>query len=57
MIVPLMANVTGFPEKPNKNNVDAAYADFCSKAGDLRDRLGLKNFSEFDALLDYAYWD
>jgi HKD family nuclease len=52
-----LADVTGFPKNPNKRNVDSAiYADFCHRAGDVRDRLELNNFSELDALFDYAYW-
>jgi HKD family nuclease len=53
-----LASITGFPQNPNKETVDAAiYADFCKKAEIVRDRLELENFSELDALLDYAYWD
>ncbi|HEY9141892.1 MAG TPA: hypothetical protein VIN93_13430 [Bryobacteraceae bacterium] len=52
-----LADVGGFPKNPNKENVDAAvYADFCGSAGDIRDRLGLKDFTELDALFNYAYW-
>jgi HKD family nuclease len=52
-----LANITGFPKNPKKENVDAAiYADFCNRAGNVRDQLKLKNFTELDALLDYAYW-
>ena len=53
-----LAGITGFPKNPVKRNVDAAiYADFCNRAGDVRDLLGLKSFSELDALFNYAYWD
>lgn len=47
----------GFPRHPSKLDVDAAaYVDFCEKAADVRDRLGLKDFTELDALFNYAYW-
>jgi HKD family nuclease len=46
-----------YPEKPNKKNVDGAlYAKFCNDADAVRDALGLADFSELDALLNYAYW-
>src|SRR5471030_45414 len=52
------AEITGFPKYPKKDNVNAAlYADFCSRAGDVRDRLELRNFTELDALFNYAYWE
>ena len=53
-----LANIDGFPSKPSKSNVNAKlYANFCEKAGEICAELGLENFSQFDALLNYAYWD
>ena len=52
-----MAEFQNYPEKPNKNNVDGAlYAKFCDDADAVRKALGLADFSELDALLNYAYW-
>jgi hypothetical protein len=46
------------PKRPNKENVNAAlYDEFCKRAGEIRDLLELKNFSELDALFNYSYWD
>ena len=51
------AGITGFPESPTKQNMDGAeYARFCEEASRLRIDLGLANFSELDALFNYAYW-
>ena len=53
-----VAGVHEFPKRPNKEDVNAAtYANFCSRAADVRDGLHLKNFTELDALFNYAYWD
>ncbi len=53
-----LANVVGFPAKPNKGNVDAkVYATFCAHADTIRNELKIKNFTELDALFNYAYWD
>lgn len=52
-----LAGYRTFPEKPNKNNVNAAlYADFCAKAELVCAALGLANLGELDALFNYAYW-
>jgi hypothetical protein len=53
-----LAGFNRFPIHPSKTNVNAAtYADFCGKAKTVRDGLGLKSFTELDALFNYAYWD
>ena len=47
-----------FPEKPSKTSVNAEmYEDFCTKAEAICKYLGLDNFTELDALFNYAYWD
>ena len=52
-----LAEFYGYPKKPNKQNVDGAmYARFCADAKMVRQELGLADFSELDALLNYAYW-
>lgn len=53
-----LANIHEFPPKPNKENVNAeCYAKFCRQADIVRKNLGLSDFSELDALFNYAYWD
>lgn len=53
-----LANITGFPLRPTKTTVSAdKYVLFCKKGREVCDALGLKNFSELDALLNYAYWN
>jgi HKD family nuclease len=53
-----LAQVTEFPSKPNKGNTDGAiYAAFCDQACQIRDRLGLADLTELDALFNYAYFD
>ncbi len=52
-----LADVTGFPAHPNKDNVDGeTYARFCAAMDSVRKRLGLADFAELDALFNYAYW-
>lgn len=52
-----IANIRVFPERPTKQNVDGnSYALFCAEAGKLCKDLGLDNFSELDAVFNYAYW-
>ena len=47
-----------FPKNPNKQSVNAEmYEDFCSKAKKICVTLNLNNFTELDALFNYAYWD
>jgi HKD family nuclease len=46
-----------FPET-TMNNVDCdMYQNFCNSAKDVCQSLGFKNFTELDALLNYAYWN
>lgn len=52
-----LANFSNYPEKPSKTTVNAdMYAAFCRDAAKVRDELGLADFTELDALFDYAYW-
>ena len=52
-----LADVSGFPANPSKDTVDAAlYVKFCKRADEIRLQLGLKTFTELDALFNYAYW-
>lgn len=52
------ANLTRFPERPLKSNVDAAlYAAYCEEANGLRERLGLRDFIELDTLFNHLYWN
>lgn len=53
-----LANIVGFPLRPTKKTVSAEKYDlFCKKCRGVCEALGLKNFSELDALLNYAYWN
>ncbi|MFG1349278.1 phospholipase D-like domain-containing protein [Xanthobacter autotrophicus] len=52
-----LAGLTGFPDRPSRNSVPGSlYAEFCSQANTIRQRLGLANLSELDAVFNYAYW-
>lgn len=52
-----LAGVYDFPLKPNKTTVNGAlYARFCETADAVRQELGLADFTELDALFNYAYW-
>jgi HKD family nuclease len=52
-----LAGVSEFPPSPTKRNVDGAtYASFCQAAAQVRDGLELADFSELDAVFNYAYW-
>lgn len=52
-----IANVYDIPLNPTKNNVDAElYAHFCQQADEVRKALELADFTELDALFNYAYW-
>lgn len=52
-----LANIDGFPTMPTKVSIKAErYASFCEQADKLRKELGLANFTELDALFNYAYW-
>lgn len=51
------ALITGYPDAPAKESVSGAtYASFCADADSIRSGLGLTDFSELDALFNYAYW-
>lgn len=52
-----LANLSTFPGRPDKRSVNGErYARFCAEAEKLCSVLGVSNFSELDALLNYAYW-
>lgn len=52
-----LAKAYHFPLKPNKKSVNAkCYAHYCQQANVVRKELGLANFTELDALFNYAYW-
>jgi HKD family nuclease len=52
-----LAGVSDFPEKPNRFNVTPeTYASFCRSAKEVRDGLGLTDFTQLDAVFNYAYW-
>lgn len=52
-----LAGIYDFPLKPNKTNVSSErYALFCERADAVRKGLGLSDFTELDALFNYAYW-
>ncbi len=51
-----LANIEGYPDLPTKRSVNGAlYARFAGDAERLRQGLGLADFSELDALFNYAY--
>lgn len=48
---------SGYPLRPNKQSVGgASYAKYCRQADEVRQALGLTDFTELDALFNYAYW-
>jgi hypothetical protein len=52
------AGFTTYPLQPNRANVTGEiYAAFCADAHSVRCGLGLNNFSELDAVFNFAYWD
>ncbi len=52
-----LANIHVFPSNPTKTSVDAdLYAHYCQQADVVRKELGLADFTELDALFNYAYW-
>lgn len=52
-----LAGIRDYPAHPNKQNVGADdYARYCQDADAVRQELGLANFTELDALFNYAYW-
>lgn len=52
-----LAGIWDYPLHPTKQNVSAEiYATYCEDADKVRRKLGLDNFTELDALFNYAYW-
>ncbi len=52
-----LASISNYPVQLTKKTVDGAtYARFCGDAERIRSNLGLKDFTELDALFNYAYW-
>lgn len=52
-----MAGIREYPSQPFKTNVDGpTYARYCEHARQVREALGLSNFTELDALFNYVYW-
>jgi HKD family nuclease len=52
-----LAGIMEYRARPNKKNVGAdGYARYCQHADAVRQKLGLANFTELDALFNYAYW-
>ncbi len=52
-----LAHVVDYPDPLTKKTVNGAtYARFCADAERIRADLGLENFSELDAVFNYAYW-
>jgi hypothetical protein len=50
------ANITEFPARPLKTNVDAGvYEAYCARAERLREQLGLTDFIELDTLFNHLY--
>jgi len=52
-----LAGIREYPLHPTKQNVSAEdYARYCEHADAVRRTLGLDDFTELDALFNYAYW-
>lgn len=52
-----MAGFKNFPASPSKTAFTSQrYQEFCTKAELVRKGLGLRDFTELDALFNYAYW-
>jgi hypothetical protein len=52
-----LVDVNIFDESPNLTNTNGAlYEDFCNETRRVCTALQLNNFSEFDAVGNYAYW-
>ena len=52
-----LAGIRDYPLHPTKQNVSAeSYARYCGHADTVRRSLGLDDFTELDALFNYAYW-
>ncbi|MBV59855.1 MAG: NgoFVII family restriction endonuclease [Nevskiales bacterium] len=53
----MLAGIRDYPLHPTKQNVNAnSYAHYCQHADAVRQELGLADFTELDALFNYAYW-
>lgn len=53
-----LANIHNFPQHPSKDNVDAeCYSRFCQNSKEVMNELKLADFTELDALFNYAYWN
>lgn len=53
----MRAGITEYPIHPGKKTINGkSYARYCSQADAVRQALGLANFTELDALFNYAYW-
>lgn len=54
----MLAGITGYPLHPSKQNVKSErYARYCTHADEVRQSLKLADFTELDALFNYAYWE
>lgn len=54
----VVSGVNNFPESPGLDNTDGKlYEEFCNEAKKACKALGLSNFTEFDAVGNYVYWD
>ncbi|MBS1081819.1 phospholipase D-like domain-containing protein [Gluconobacter kondonii] len=52
-----LAKISNYPVPLTKKTVDGKiYAQFCKDAERIRSSLKLKDFTELDALFNYAYW-
>lgn len=52
-----LAGIRDYPLHPTKQNVSAdSYARYCEHADAVRRSLDLDDFTELDALFNYAYW-
>nr|WP_311529694.1 phospholipase D family protein [uncultured Ralstonia sp.] len=53
----MRAGITDYPLHPTKQSVKSeSYARYCQQADGIRQALGLADFTELDALFNYAYW-
>lgn len=53
----MRAGIADYPLHPTKQNVGGgSYARYCHQADGIRRALGLVDFTELDALFNYAYW-
>lgn len=53
----MRAGIANYPLHPTKQSVGGdSYARYCREADGVRRALGLANFTELDALFNYAYW-